>query len=137
MRSERAQRTCKSDGRKAIFKRHTRNQAATFIDQGFCFNAGEWTFPDSSLRGVHAGRGYMRASLDGRHSSRHSHEPSRSIFRSSPDLQCTFRRSGTNTTSTGLNRLIEALYRRRSIIRGLINDFRKSNRNPFPNWMDK
>ena len=26
---------------------------ATFIDQGYCFNAGEWTFPDSPLRGVY------------------------------------------------------------------------------------
>ncbi len=25
----------------------------TFIDQGYCFNAGEWTFPDSPLRGVY------------------------------------------------------------------------------------
>jgi hypothetical protein len=26
----------------------------TFIDQGYCFNAGEWTFPDYPLRGVYA-----------------------------------------------------------------------------------
>ena len=25
-----------------------------FIDQGYCFNAGEWSFPDSPLRGVYA-----------------------------------------------------------------------------------
>src|SRR5258706_11500029 len=31
----------------------------------------------------------------------------------------------------GLNRLIETLCRRRSIIRDLITDFRSSNRNPF------
>jgi len=24
------------------------------IDQGFCFNAGEWTFPDAPLRGLYA-----------------------------------------------------------------------------------
>ncbi len=30
-----------------------RKYRATFIDQGFCFNAGEWTFPDSPLRGVY------------------------------------------------------------------------------------
>jgi hypothetical protein len=34
----------------------------------------------------------------------------------------------------GLSRITEALYRRRSKIRGLITDFRKSTRNPFPNW---
>jgi len=26
----------------------------TFIDQGYCFNAGEWSFPDYPLRGVYA-----------------------------------------------------------------------------------
>lgn len=36
----------------------------------------------------------------------------------------------------GLNRLVEALYSRRPTIRKLIEEFRKSNRNPFPNWRD-
>jgi len=26
---------------------------ASFIDQGYCFNAGDWTFPDAPLRGVY------------------------------------------------------------------------------------
>jgi len=41
--------TCNSDGRQAIFWKAPRRQrySATFIDQGYCFNAGEWTFPDS------------------------------------------------------------------------------------------
>jgi hypothetical protein len=26
---------------------------ARMIDQGFCFNAGEWTFPDAPLRGLY------------------------------------------------------------------------------------
>jgi hypothetical protein len=34
----------------------------------------------------------------------------------------------------GLNRLVEALYARRSMIRKLISAFRNSRRNPFPNW---
>src|ERR1700723_2066194 len=39
----------------AVFERKPRERKyrATFIDQGFCFNAGEWTFPDSPLRGVY------------------------------------------------------------------------------------
>ena len=43
--------TCNSDGRQAIFCRKTQRSQrhhATFIDQGYCFNAGEWTFPDCS-----------------------------------------------------------------------------------------
>ncbi|MGA8429356.1 MAG: hypothetical protein WB729_06015 [Candidatus Sulfotelmatobacter sp.] len=31
-----------------------RKYTAIFIDQGYCFNAGEWTFPDYPLRGVYA-----------------------------------------------------------------------------------
>jgi hypothetical protein len=49
--------TCNADGRQAIFSRKMprgRRYRATFIDQGYCFNAGEWTFPDSPLRGAHA-----------------------------------------------------------------------------------
>jgi len=45
---------CNSDGRQAIFwkARRTQRYAATFIDQGYCFKAGECTFPDSLLRGA-------------------------------------------------------------------------------------
>jgi len=44
------------NGRQAVFERKPRERKyrATFIDQGFCFNAGEWTFPDAPLRGVFA-----------------------------------------------------------------------------------
>lgn len=35
-----------------------------------------------------------------------------------------------------LERLVEELSKRREIIRKLIGDFRKSNRNPFFNWRD-
>jgi hypothetical protein len=48
--------TGNADGRQAAFWRHSRERkyTATFIDQGYCFNAGEWTFPDFTLRGVYA-----------------------------------------------------------------------------------
>jgi hypothetical protein len=38
---------------------------------------------------------------------------------------------------SGMNRLIETLYRRRLRIRDLITEFRKSKRNPFPNWAER
>src|SRR5260370_41169183 len=49
--------TCNSDGRQAIFKRQmtsSQGYTATFIDQGFCFNAGEWTFPNSPFLAAYA-----------------------------------------------------------------------------------
>ena len=48
--------TGNANGRQAAFWRKVREQKYTvaFIDQGYCFNAGEWTFPDYPLRGVYA-----------------------------------------------------------------------------------
>jgi hypothetical protein len=36
----------------------------------------------------------------------------------------------------GLHRLVEALHHRRGAIRKLITEFRRSSRNPFPNWRE-
>jgi hypothetical protein len=74
--------TCNSDGRQAIFSKARRKQryAATFIDQGYCFNAGEWSFPDYPLRGVYANN-YVYEGVTGREAferlSRHSVEQNR------------------------------------------------------------
>src|SRR5579864_1397430 len=54
--------TGNSDGRQAVYVKHksARLYRAIFIDQGHCFNAGEWTFPDSPLRGIFS-RNYVRS----------------------------------------------------------------------------
>ncbi len=46
--------TCNANGRQAAFWKRCRERklTASFIDQGYCFNAGEWNFPDAPLRGV-------------------------------------------------------------------------------------
>jgi hypothetical protein len=36
----------------------------------------------------------------------------------------------------GLRRLVDALHHRRGAIRRLITEFRRSSRNPFPNWRE-
>src|SRR5712671_6218438 len=54
--------TCNTNGRQTVFfteQGHAAEQAMTryktrMIDQGFCFNAGEWSFPDAPLRGLYA-----------------------------------------------------------------------------------
>jgi hypothetical protein len=64
--------TGNSDGRQAIFFRKTlRSQRhhATFIDQGYCFNASEWSFADCPFRGVTRTIVYTRVSRDGRYSN--------------------------------------------------------------------
>src|SRR5580658_9552683 len=56
--------TCNTNGRQAIFFREAdgagrgagaaTRYCARMIDQGFCFNAAEWNFPDAPLRGLYA-----------------------------------------------------------------------------------
>ena len=129
--------TCNCDGRQAVFSRKTsrsRRYVATFIDQGYCFNAGEWSFPDCPLRGVFANncvykdvRGWdaFEPAL-----SRAEGMDANEIWRFAADIP----EEWYEGDKAGLNRLVETLYARRSIIRGLIDDFRRSGRNPFPNW---
>ena len=58
--------TCNSNGRQAVFHRKPREKryAANFVDQGYCFHAGEWSFPDAPLRGVY-GRNRVYADVTG------------------------------------------------------------------------
>ena len=48
--------TGNANGRQAAFLEKDRASRSittvSFIDQGYCFNAGEWTFPDHPLRGA-------------------------------------------------------------------------------------
>ena len=46
--------TSNVNGRQAVFGKRPRERryTATFIDQGYCFNAGEWKLIDQPLRGV-------------------------------------------------------------------------------------
>jgi len=129
--------TCNSDGRQAIFCRRTprcQRYTATFIDQGYCFNAGEWTFPDFPLRGVYAvncvyervtGWDAFEPAL-----SRAEQMDVSELSRMAADIP----EEWYEFDSDGLNRLIEKLYKRRAIIRDLIAAFRTCCRNPFPNW---
>ncbi len=124
------------NGRQAVFERRVRERRyrAIFIDQGFCFNAGEWTFPDSPLRGVYA-RNVVYAGVTGWK----SFEPWLgrieamdagvlwSIAEAVPPEWY-----GGNTAE--IERLMEQLLARRSRVRDLIVSFRDSDRDPFPFW---
>jgi hypothetical protein len=46
--------TCNSDGRQVVFQRNGLKYKAVMIDQGFCFNSEDWSFPDAPLRGRYA-----------------------------------------------------------------------------------
>jgi hypothetical protein len=129
--------TCNSDGRQAVFSHKTprsRGYIATFIDQGYCFNAGEWTFPDSPLRGVYANNDAYEGVTGWE-----AFEPALSLAEEI-DLETIWRCAADipeewyEGDTASLHGLIDALYNRRAAIRKLINTFRRSTRNPFPNW---
>ncbi|MFZ0279172.1 MAG: phosphatidylinositol kinase [Candidatus Sulfotelmatobacter sp.] len=131
--------TCNSDGRQAIFCRKTlrsHRHHATFIDQGYCFNAGDWTFPDSPLRGVYANNCVYQSVTEWE-----AFEPALSkaeamdsdtIWRCAAEIPEEWYEGDRD----GLNRLVDALHHRRGAIRKLIGEFRRSSRNPFPNWRE-
>jgi hypothetical protein len=131
--------TCNSDGRQAIFCRKapkSQRYAATFIDQGYCFNASEWSFPDCPLRGVYANncvyegvRGWdaFEPAL-----ARAEEMDADTIWRCAAEIPVEWYEGDRD----GLNRLVEVLHNRRGAIRKLITDLRRSGRNPFPNWRE-
>lgn len=52
---------CNCDGRQFVFAPdRDGNYIMAGIDQGFCFNAGEWNFPDSPLRGLYGDKTIYR-----------------------------------------------------------------------------
>ena len=124
------------NGRQAVFERKPRERKyrATFIDQGFCFNAGEWTFPDYPLRGVYA-RNEVYAGVKGWE----SFEPWLSRVESM-DGDVVWGLAGEIPPEwydgewDELEKLIRILIERRERVRELIAAFRASVRRPFPEW---
>lgn len=123
------------NGRQAVYERKPRERKyrATFIDQGYCFNAGEWTFPDITLRGVFLGNGVYE-----KVTGWESFEPwlSRVEEFSLEHLADIAERVPPEWYGdpAELERLMEQLMQRRKRVRELIAAFRDSNREPFPNW---
>ena len=134
--------TCNADGRQAIFTKPARahKYAATFIDQGYCFNGGEWDFPDTPLRGV-----YPRNTVYNHVTGWDSFEPvltraeqfdAEELWEIAQAVPEEWTRSPLYRPRSAANvaELCEQLYNRRAAIRDQITAFKNSSRNPFPNW---
>ena len=124
------------NGRQAVFERRARERKyrATFIDQGFCFNAGEWTFPDSPLRGV-----YLRTGVYAGVRGWTSFEPWLSKIEEFPAdklwaIAETVPPEWYGGDLGDIERLMEEMLKRRGRVRELIAGFRDSDREPFPFW---
>ena len=129
--------TCNTNGRQAIFFRgeSETNYRAQMIDQGFCFNACEWNFPDAPLRGLYA-RQVVYEAVRGiesfepwltRIETKITEEVLDEISKEIPGEWYNFE------TET-LEKMLEQLLRRRKLVRELIVSAWKSSRQPFPNW---
>ena len=131
--------TCNTNGRQAVFWKRTRDKkyTATFVDQGYCFNAGEWNYPDSPLRGVFP-RNEVYTEIYGWESfdpwlSRIENMDAGILW----EITETVPPEWYGSALDELERLIEELIRRRSRVRDLIESFRNSSREPFQNWKEK
>ncbi|MCH7766028.1 MAG: phosphatidylinositol kinase [Acidobacteria bacterium] len=129
--------TCNTNGRQVIFiaEPHQRSgYRALMIDQGFCFNAGEWNFPDSPLRGL-----YHRQRVYAQVRGWRSFEPYLSRLEALPPSVLDQAAAAVppewyNADTQTMTRLLEQLDRRRARIRELIAAVKNSSRQPFPHW---
>ncbi len=129
--------TCNSDSRQVVFtkKPHGRMYRATLVDQGHCFNADEWDFPDSTLRGV-----YARNAVYARVTGWESFDPALTRAEEADIIhlwQCAemIPPEWWRHDRYALEQLVERLYQRRRKVRALIVALRDSARSPFPNWI--
>ncbi len=130
--------TGNANGRQAAFWKRSREQKYTvsFIDQGYCFNAGEWTFPDHPLRGVFA-RNEVYEGVSGWQ----AFEPWLSAIENLGESRMWDVAEGIPPEWYGadlasLEKLVRELIERRQRVRELVSMFRMSARQPFPNWKE-
>ena len=130
--------TCNCDGRQVIFHRPADDEGSSYsvamIDQGFCFNDGDWTFPDSAIRGI-----YPRRLVYEKVKGMESFEPflSRIENLTAGELgECTLGipSKWCEPDPGQLDRLLEVLFARRRRLRQAIIDAKNSSLDPFPNW---
>jgi hypothetical protein len=130
--------TCNRDHRQAVLWKLCREKkyTAAFIDHGWCFGAAEWEFRDLWVNGV-----FSRKEVYAEVSGWDSFEPWLSqlenlhadvIWRAVENTPPNWYQSDWNS----LEQLVETLIARRGLVRTLIEQFRLSPRNPFPEWCD-
>jgi hypothetical protein len=129
--------TGNANGRQAAFWKRARERKymVAFIDQGYCFNAGEWSFVDAPLRGVYA-RNCVYAGITGWDSfepwlSRIENIGGAAIGTIADAIPSEWYGDGDD-----LENLIAQLLRRRTMVRSLLEAFRTSPREPFPKWRE-
>jgi hypothetical protein len=145
--------TCNTNGRQTVFFEDragnangsgTSRDSATgkslryrtvMIDQGFCFNAGNWDFPDAPLRGLYA-RNRVYQGVTGLESfgpwlERLQKRMTERVF---GELAAEIPPEWYEDDYDAVMRLLEQLNRRRTRVQELLVSAKESNRQPFPYW---
>ncbi|MGC2530418.1 MAG: HipA family kinase [Candidatus Acidiferrum sp.] len=106
------------------------------IDQGFCFNAGEWNFPDAPLRGLYA-RNRVYEGVTGMESFAPWLErlEKQMTERALDDITRQIPPAWYEDDLDAVLRLSEQLLQRRSRVPELLLAAKQSNRQAFPNWV--
>jgi hypothetical protein len=125
------------NGRQAVFlkKARERRYKACFIDQGYCFHAGEWRFEDAPLRGVYP-RNAVYAHVGGWASfepwlTRMETMDASLVWQTAEEIPPEWYGGDLGE----MEALVEALLKRRGLIRRLVEEFGRSDREPFPKWV--
>jgi len=115
---------------------HSLAYRTLMIDQGFCFNAGEWNFPDAPLRGLYA-RNRVYEGVTGMESfapwlERLEHRVTERVL---AELAGEIPPEWYADDYDAVLRLLEQLQCRRTRVPELLLAAKESNRQPFPYWV--
>lgn len=136
--------TCNTNGRQTLFFRDSPPKddsersiyKTVMIDQGFCFNAGEWSFPDAPLRGLYA-RNRVYEGVTGSESFAPwlDRLEKRMTERVIGDLIGEIPPEWYDDNLDTVFRLADQLQRRKKLVPDLLLSAKTTSRHPFPNWI--
>jgi hypothetical protein len=148
--------TCNTNGRQTIFFREERHRPAAqgdnglekedqppddrdyraaMIDQGFCFNAGEWNYPDAPLRGLYARNRVYEGVIGMESFAPWTERVEKSVTeRVLAEVIREVPPQWYEDDYDAVTKLLEQLYRRRTRVPELLLAAKNTTRQPFPNW---
>jgi hypothetical protein len=147
--------TCNTNGRQTIFFRpesrrpiplangdenegeapEDRDYRAAMIDQGFCFNAGEWNYPDAPLRGLYARNRVYQGVIGMESFAPWTERVEKGVTeRVLAEVIREIPPEWYEDDYDAVTALVEQLYRRRTRVPELLLAAKNTTRQPFPNW---